>query len=88
MDAKVKVNLDDPALLRQQCYINGEWVSAASRQTIDVTDPATGAVIASVPSLSAAEVRGSIEAADVAWGAWRKKTGKERSQIMRTWFNL
>ena len=88
MDAEVKIKLNDPALLRQQCYINGEWVSAASGQTIEVTDPATSAVIATVPSLSAAEVRGSIEAADAAWGAWRKKSGKERSNILRTWFNL
>ena len=88
MDAEVKIKLNDPTLLRQQCYINGEWVSAASGQTIEVTDPATSAVIASVPSLSAAEVRSAVEAADAAWASWRKKTGKERSQVMRTWFNL
>ncbi|MFT5175997.1 MAG: succinate-semialdehyde dehydrogenase/glutarate-semialdehyde dehydrogenase [Gammaproteobacteria bacterium] len=88
MDTEVKIKLNDPALLRQQCYINGEWVSAASGQTIEVTDPATSAVIATVPSLSATEVRSSVEAADVAWASWRKKTGKERSHVMRTWFNL
>jgi len=88
MDAEVKIKLNDPALLRQQCYIDGAWVDAASGQTIEINNPATGEIIATVPSLSTAEVRGSIEAADAAWGAWRKKTGKERSHIMRTWFNL
>ena len=81
MDAEVKIKLNDPALLRQQCYIDGAWVNAASGQTIEIDNPATGEVIATVPSLSAAEVRGSIEAADAAWGAWRMKTGKERSGI-------
>ena len=88
MDAEVKIKLNDPSLLRQQCYINGEWVNATSGQTIEVDNPATGEIIASVPSLSAAEVRGAIEAADAAWGSWRKKTGKERAHVMRTWFNL
>ena len=66
MDAEVKIKLNDPALLRQQCYINGEWVDAASGQSIEVNNPATGEIIATVPSLSATEVRGSIEAADAA----------------------
>jgi len=88
MDAEVKIKLNDPALLRQQCYIDGAWVDAASGQTIEINNPATGEIIATVPSLSTAEVRGSIEAADAAWGAWRKKTGKERAHVMRTWFNL
>ncbi|MFT5447475.1 MAG: succinate-semialdehyde dehydrogenase/glutarate-semialdehyde dehydrogenase [Gammaproteobacteria bacterium] len=88
MDAEVKIKLNDPALLRQQCYIDGEWVDAASGRTIAVDNPATGETIATVPSLSANEVRGAIEAADKAWASWRKKTGKERANVMRTWFNL
>lgn len=88
MDAEVKIKLNDPALLRQQCYIDGEWVDAASGKTIAIDNPATGETIATVPSLSAEEVRGSIAAADKAWASWRKKTGKERANVMRTWFNL
>jgi len=88
MDTEVNVKLEDPALLRQQCFINGEWVDAASGQTIEVDNPAVGEVMATVPSLSADEVRGAIEAANAAWGPWRKLTGKQRSNIMRTWFNL
>jgi succinate-semialdehyde dehydrogenase/glutarate-semialdehyde dehydrogenase len=88
MDTEVKIKLDDPALLRQQCYVNGQWVDAASGKTIDVDDPATGKVIATVPSLSAQEVRGAIEAADAAWGPWRKLTGKQRCNALRKWFDL
>jgi len=88
MDTEVNVKLEDPALLRQQCYIDGEWLDAASGQVIEVDNPAVGETMATVPSLSAEEVRGAIEAANAAWGPWRKKTGKERANIMRTWFNL
>ncbi len=88
MDAKVKIKLEDPGLLRQQCYVNGAWMDAASGKVIEVDNPATGEVIATVPSLSADEVRGAIEAADAAWGPWRKLTGKQRCNAMRKWFDL
>jgi succinate-semialdehyde dehydrogenase/glutarate-semialdehyde dehydrogenase len=88
MDAEVKIKLNDPALLRQQCYVNGEWVDASSGKVIEVDNPATGETIATVPSLSAAEVRGAIEAANAAWGPWRKLTGKQRCNILRKWYDL
>ena len=88
MDTDVKIKLEDPSLLRQQCYVNGEWVDAASGGTIEVNNPATGEVIASVPSLGAGEIRGAIEAADAAWGGWRKLTGKQRCNLLRTWYDL
>jgi len=80
--------LKDPSLLRQQCYINGKWVDADSRKAIDVINPATGEVLGAVPNLGAAETRRAIEAANAAWPAWRKKTAKERANILRKWFNL
>jgi succinate-semialdehyde dehydrogenase/glutarate-semialdehyde dehydrogenase len=80
--------LKDPSLFRQQCYINGKWVNADSGKTIDVNNPATGEILGTVPSLGAAETRRAIEAANAAWPAWRKKTAKERANIMRKWFNL
>jgi len=88
MDAEVKIKLDDPALLRQQCYVNGEWVDAGSGKVIKVDNPATGETIATVPSLSATEVRDAIEAANAAWGPWRKLTGKQRCNILRKWYDL
>ena len=82
------LQLADPSLLRSSCYIDGKWVDAADGKTIDVTDPATGAVVGSVPSLGSDDVRGAIDAANAAWPAWRAKTGKERANIMRRWFDL
>jgi len=82
------LSLKDPSLLRQQCYIDGKWVDADSGKTIDVTNPATGEVLGSVPNMGAAETRRAIEAANAAWPAWRKKTAKERANILRKWFNL
>ncbi len=88
MDTDVKIKLEDPALLRQQCYINGEWLDASSGAVIEVSNPATGETIATVPELASDEVQGAIEAANAAWGAWRNKTGKERCNLMRRWFDL
>jgi len=80
--------LKDASLLRQQCYINGKWADADSGNAIDVTNPATGEVLGTVPNMGAAETRRAIEAANAAWPGWRKKTAKERANILRKWFNL
>jgi succinate-semialdehyde dehydrogenase/glutarate-semialdehyde dehydrogenase len=80
--------LRDMSLFRQQGFIDGKWVDADSGGTIDVTNPATGAVLGTVPKFSAAETRRAIEAADRAWPAWRAKTAKERANMLRKWFNL
>ena len=80
--------LSDARLLRQQCYINGEWVNADSGAAFAVTNPATGEVLGQVPNLGAGETRRAIAAANAAWSAWRSKTGKERAAILRTWFDL
>ena len=80
--------LKDPQLLRQQCYVDGQWLDADSGKTLAVTNPATGEVLGAVPSMGAAETRRAIEAANTAWPAWRAKTGKERSAILRKWADL
>src|SRR5688500_3899750 len=80
------ISLKDPKLFREQCYIDGEWVGG--EKTIAVHNPATGAVLGSVPRLGTAETRRAIEAAERAWPAWRAKTAKERSAILRKWFDL
>ncbi|MDY0885757.1 NADP-dependent succinate-semialdehyde dehydrogenase [Dongia soli] len=86
--ADVALPIKDKDLFRQQCYINGQWVDADSGKTIDVTNPATSEVLGTIPNMGAAETRRAIEAANAAWGAWRKKTAKERSVVLRKWFNL
>ncbi|MDE2572915.1 MAG: NAD-dependent succinate-semialdehyde dehydrogenase, partial [bacterium] len=75
-------------LLKNQGYVNGAWIPADSGATFAVYNPATGARIADVPRMGAAETRRAIAAADAALPAWRAKTAKERSNILRRWFNL
>jgi succinate-semialdehyde dehydrogenase / glutarate-semialdehyde dehydrogenase len=80
------IELQDPSLLRQQCYIDGRWIDGDRR--IDVTNPATGEHIGWVPALGALETREAIEAASRALPAWRARTAKERSALLRKWFEL
>lgn len=82
------MQLSDPKLFRQQCYIDGAWVDADSGETVDVTNPATGEKLGTIPKAGAAETKRAIDAANAAWPAWRARTAKERSQILRKWFNL
>ncbi|MDQ9170051.1 NAD-dependent succinate-semialdehyde dehydrogenase [Oxalobacteraceae bacterium R-40] len=78
--------LNDSALLRNQAYVNGAWIDAAS--TFDVRNPADGATIASVPNMGKAETQGAIDAANKAFPDWSARTGKERAAVLRAWFDL
>ncbi len=78
--------LNDPSLLKTDALINGHWVKGASR--FDVHDPATGKKLADVANLNAKDAEAAIDAANAAWPAWRNKTSKERSIILRKWFDL
>ena len=80
--------LKDPKLFRSLCYVDGAWSGADGGRTFAVTNPADGAQIGTVPDLGAAETRRAIEAAERALPAWRAKTGKERSAILRKWNDL
>ena len=82
------MDIKDKSLFRQQCYIDGEWVGADSGETVEVTNPADNSVLGTIPKMGADETRRAIEAANRAWPAWRAKTAKERSTILRKWFNL
>ncbi len=75
-------------LFKQQCYINGQWMDAQSGETIDVTNPATGERIGTIPKMGAAETAEAIEAARIAQKAWAAMTAKERHGILIKWFNL
>src|SRR6476660_5509259 len=75
--------LKDKKLFREACYIDGGWVQAKSGGTVQVDNPATGEIIGSVPKLGAVETREAIEAANRAFPAWSKKTGKERAIVLR-----
>src|SRR6266699_2356030 len=82
------LNLKDPSLFRQRCYVDGKWADADSGKTIAVNNPATGEILGTVPNMGAAETRRAIEAANAAFPAWRAKTAKERANILRKWFDL
>ncbi len=75
-------------LLREHCYIDGQWVGADDGGTIAVTNPATGEKLGTVPKCGAAETRRAIEAATAAFPAWRARTAKDRSAVLRKWFDL
>ena len=82
------MQLNDQTLFREQAYVDGVWADADGGQTITVTNPATGAVIGSVPRMGTAETRRAIEAADRALPAWRVLTAKDRAIRLRRWFEL
>ena len=88
MDMKTSplAQLKDPSLLKTDSLVNGQWIRGASR--FDVLDPATGHKLADVANLSPANAEQAIQAANAAWPAWRSLTGKERSAILRKWFDL
>ena len=82
------LKLKDPSLLRQQSYIDGAWCDADDAATITVTNPATGEAVGTVPHMGAIETKRAIDAANAAWPAWRKRTARERSLILRKWNDL
>jgi len=88
-DARMaQLELKDPKLFRQQCYIDGAWLDADDKSTLTVNNPADGAQLGTVPKMGVAETRRAIEAANAAFPAWRARTAKERSVILRRWFEL
>jgi succinate-semialdehyde dehydrogenase / glutarate-semialdehyde dehydrogenase len=78
--------LKDSTLLKTDALINGQWVKGQSR--FAVHDPASGARLAEVANLGVSEAEQAIAAANAAWPAWRSKTAKERSNILRKWYEL
>lgn len=82
------LNLKDPNLLKSQSFIDGDWCHADSQLTIDVFNPATGALVGSVPKMGAIETERAIEAADNAKKAWRQLLAKDRAAILRRWYQL
>jgi len=81
-------NLKETGLFRQQALIGGKWIAAASGNSVEVTDPATQTVIGTVPDMGAAETRAAIEAAEAAYGPWKKKTHAERAALLEAWHAL
>lgn len=82
------LRLKDPTLLRSRCLIDGAWVGADDGRTLDVTNPASGETIASVPLAGAPETRRAIAAAERAMVGWKAQTAETRARVLRRWFDL
>ncbi len=82
------MEIKDSKFYRDKCYINGEWVNADSGETISVNNPANLKEIGTVPKCGTSETRNAIEAANNAWPEWRAKSARQRSEILRKWFDL
>lgn len=82
------LTLNDPSLLKQQAYIDGQWLSAGSGAVFEVLDPATGTCLARVPQMGAAEAERAVLAADRAFRQWRVLPAKVRSEALLSWYQL
>jgi succinate-semialdehyde dehydrogenase / glutarate-semialdehyde dehydrogenase len=83
-----RLPLNDSDLFRQQAYIGGRWCDAESGATIEVNNPATGEILGTVPRMGANETWRAIEAAKDAFSDWSRRPAKERSNLMRRWYDL
>jgi len=82
------MQLNDVSLLKNQAYLNGVWVSESNNLQFEITNPANGERISSVPNMGEMETREVIQSAKECWPAWRALLAKERSTILRKWFDL
>ncbi len=82
------LTLKDATLLREAACIDGQWLAADGGEHITVVNPADGKAVGTVPKMGAAETRRAIAAAEAAWAPWRARPAKERSNLLRKWFDL
>jgi succinate-semialdehyde dehydrogenase/glutarate-semialdehyde dehydrogenase len=82
------LTLKDPTLLKNSCLVNGQWVQAASGNTTDVTNPADGTIVGTVPFMSPDEIPAVIAASQLAQADWATWAAKDRSAVLRKWFEL
>ncbi len=82
------MNIKNKTLFKQKCYINGSWVGSKDNKIIEVNNPADLQIIGHVPKYGTDETKLAIEAANRALPEWRSKTAKERSILLRKWFDL
>ena len=82
------LSLNNEVLLRTNSLVDGKWIEEKNGRTIEVTNPATGKVVATVASVGASETQQAIKAAEVAQKSWRTRTAKERAILLRKWHDL
>jgi succinate-semialdehyde dehydrogenase/glutarate-semialdehyde dehydrogenase len=86
--ATAALKLEDPALLREQCYVGGQWLDGPGGATLAVHNPATAAPLGTVPAFDGAATERAVAAAHAAFPAWAAKTAKERAVVLRRWHDL
>ena len=79
-------NINDFSILKEQAYCNGQWLSGESQS--DVINPATGDVLGQVANLTVLDVKRTIDDAHNAFKLWSKTTAKERSVLLKKWYEL
>ena len=82
------MKIQNKKLFQTKCYINGNWIDSSDNKIIDVNNPSSLEVIGSVPNCGNIETKLAIQAAHNALPDWKSKTAKERSIILRKWFDL
>ena len=82
------MNIVNKSLLKDKCYINGEWINSNSKEIINVNNPSTLKIIAKVPKCGKDETNFAIKKADEAFHSWKKLPAIERSSFLRKWYNL
>ena len=82
----MSIQLSDMSLLKTRCYINGEWVEGTGN--LDVFNPATGEVVATVETVGAEQTEAAVAAADKAMQSWKQRPAKERAQVLYKWYQL
>ncbi len=82
------LELKDTGLLKTEALVGGAWVGADSGRRIEVRNPATGALVAEVPDMGAAESERAIAAAHEAFVSWRAQTAEQRAVVLRRWHAL
>jgi succinate-semialdehyde dehydrogenase/glutarate-semialdehyde dehydrogenase len=78
----------NPDVFRELCYIDGTWAAAGGGAVVEVTNPATGERLGTVPRMGTEETRRAIDAAHRAYPGWRALCAKDRARILRRWFQL
>lgn len=82
------MQLDQMALFHQQAFVAGQWCNADNQNTSNIYNPATQEIIGTVPNMGKAEADRAIQAAVSHWAVWKNKTAKDRSTILKKWFEL
>lgn len=82
------MKLNDQSLLKDKCLIDGKWQAAEDSAKIAVTNPADGEIVGHVPSLTAKQIEGAINASEKAFKSWRALPAAKRSTLLRKWFDL